>query len=79
MSLKKYYKIGKTKLFPICRSITGSGIRNTLKIIKNEFPRLKIHKVNSGKQVFDWQIPDEWNISDAYIIDNKKKKLLILK
>lgn len=79
MSLKKYYKIGKKKLFPICRSITGSGIRNTLKIIKNEFPMLKIHKVNSGKKVFDWHIPDEWNISDAYIIDKNKKKIVDFK
>ena len=44
--MKKYYNLGKKKLFPICRSITGPGTRKTLKIIKNQFPKLKIKKLN---------------------------------
>jgi aminopeptidase-like protein len=47
MYIKKYYNLGKNILFPICRSITGSGIRKTLKIIKSEFPKLKIYHINS--------------------------------
>ena len=74
MSILKYYKLAKKKLFPICRSITGKGIRKTLKIIKDEFPKLKIYYCSSGKKVFDWEIPKVWEIKDAFIItpDNKK-------
>ena len=63
------------ELFPICTSITGNGVRKTLKIISNYIP-LKIHEVKSGTKVFDWTIPEEWNIKDAYILDSKKKKIL---
>ncbi len=79
MSLKKYYNLGKNKLFPICRSITGSGIRKTLKIIKKEFPKLKIKKVKSKTKVFDWEVPSEWNIDEAYILDKNKKKIIDFK
>ena len=79
MSLKKYYNLGKNKLFPICRSITGSGIRKTLKIIKREFPKLKIKKVKSRTKVFDWEVPSEWNIDEAYILDKNKKKIIDFK
>ena len=63
------------KLYPICRSITGNGVRETLEIIKKEIP-LKIHEVPSGRKVFDWTIPKEWNINDAYIIDPHGKKVV---
>ena len=79
MSVKKYYSLARQKLFPICRSITGSGIRKTLKIIKNEFPKLKIYNVPSGTKVFDWNIPPEWNIKDAYILDKNNKKIVNFK
>tara|TARA_Y100000590_G_scaffold61219_1_gene65393 strand:- start:3203 stop:4492 length:1290 start_codon:yes stop_codon:yes gene_type:complete len=79
MSVKKYYYIGKQKLYPICRSITGNGVRKTLKIIKKEFPKLKIHSVPSGSKVFDWNIPPEWNIRDAYILDRDNKKIVDFK
>ena len=79
MSVKKYYYIGKQKLYPICRSITGSGVRKTLKIIKKEFTKLKIHSVPSGSKVFDWNIPPEWNIRDAYILDRDNKKIVDFK
>ena len=79
MSVKKYYYIGKQKLYPICRSITGNGVRKTLKIIKKEFPKLKIHSVPSGSKVFDWNIPPEWNIRDASVLDKDNKKIIDFK
>ena len=48
--IKKYYDIAKIKLYPICRSLTGNGTRETLKIIKKYFPKLKIFKERSGKK-----------------------------
>ena len=79
MSLKKYYKIAKYTLFPICRSLTGNGVRKTLNIIKKEFPMLKIHKVKSGTKVFDWNVPPEWNVNDAFILDKNNKKIVDFK
>ncbi len=79
VSLKKYYNIAKTKLFPINRSLTGRGVIDTLKIIKKEFPRLKIKNLNSGTKVFDWKIPPEWNVKDAYVIDKYGKKIIDFK
>ena len=64
-----------TRLFPICRSITGAGVRKTLRIIGNEIP-LTIYEVSSGTDVFDWTIPDEWNIKDAYVKDEKGERVI---
>ncbi len=55
-------------LYPICRSITGEGIRQTLAVIGERIP-LQVFEVPSGSPVFDWVIPKEWNIRDAYIAD----------
>jgi len=63
------------RLFPICRSITGNGVRQTLKIMQEYLP-LQVEEVPSGTTVFDWTIPKEWNISDAYIKNMKGKKLV---
>ncbi len=54
-------------IFPICRSITGPGVRSTLQKIKYILPNLEIHSVKSGTKVFDWTVPKEWIIHDAYI------------
>ena len=56
------------KLFPICRSITGQGVRDSLHILKEHIP-LEMKSVPSGTQVFDWQIPDEWNLTRATLTD----------
>ena len=69
---QNFYNLAKKKLFKICRSITGEGVRKTLKIYKSYFPSLKIKKY-SNSTVFDWKIPPEWNITDAYILDKYKK------
>lgn len=76
MSLLKYYNLGKNILYPINRSITGSGIKKSLKIIQKEFKELKIKKVKSGTKVFDWKVPHEWNVSEAYIMDKYGHKIV---
>lgn len=57
------------ELFPICRSITGEGVRQTLRRLQKEVPQITLHEVPSGTQVFDWTIPKEWKIEEAYIED----------
>ena len=79
MKISKYYSIAKYKLYPICRSLTGPGTLKTLKIIKKEFKDLKIKKDKSGKRVYDWRIPPEWIIKDAYIKDKNNKKIVDFK
>ena len=57
-----------TELYPICRSITGDGVRQTLTILERYIP-LKITEVPTGTEVYDWVVPKEWNIKDAYVLD----------
>ncbi len=62
-------------LFPICRSITGNGVRETLNIIKKHIP-LTVHEIPTDTRVFDWSVPKEWNIRDAYIKNSKGEKII---
>ena len=79
MPINKYYDLAKTKLYPICRSITGKGLEDTLKIIKQEFRSMKIYSIKSVTKVFDWKIPPEWNIKDAYVLDKYNNKIINFK
>ena len=67
-----------TELYPICRSISGQGARETLALIKNRVP-VVVHEVPTGTKVFDWTIPKEWNIKDAYIKDPSGVKIVDFK
>ena len=63
------------ELQPICRSITGDGLRGTLRILSRELP-LDIREVPSGTRVLDWTVPNEWNIRDAYIKNGRGERLV---
>jgi len=63
------------ELFPINRSLSGDGVRKTLNILKRENNELQIHSIKSGTKVFDWEVPDEWNCREAYIITPDGKKI----
>lgn len=64
------------ELFPICRSITGEGVRQTLRILQRHLPELVVHEIPSGQQCLDWTVPDEWNITDAYIVGPDGHKIV---
>jgi aminopeptidase-like protein len=63
------------RLYPICRSITGAGVRKTLAIIGRRVP-LAVHEVPTGTRVFDWQVPDEWNVEDAAVVDPDGRRVI---
>ena len=67
-----------SELYPICRSITGEGARETLGLIGKRIP-LEIHEVPSGTTVFDWVVPKEWNIKNAYIKNARGEKVIDFK
>lgn len=63
------------ELWPLGRSISGPGLLKTLEIIKRELPEMQIEHFPSGVRVFDWTIPNEWRVEEAYIIDPEGKKI----
>ena len=66
------------RLYPFPRSITGNGVRQTLRVLQEYIP-LEICEVPSGTQVFDWVVPDEWNVGEAYIANTSGERLVDLK
>jgi aminopeptidase-like protein len=64
-----------TELFPLCRSITGEGLRSTLRAIGKRVP-IEITEVPTGTEVFDWVVPKEWNIRDAYVKNPRGEKVI---
>jgi len=64
------------ELFPICRSITGDGVRETLRLIKRHLPGLEIHEIPTGQRCFDWVVPQEWNIRDAYVKNQSGDRII---
>ncbi|HEX7377267.1 MAG TPA: DUF4910 domain-containing protein [Pirellulales bacterium] len=64
-----------SRLYPICRSLTGAGVRETLALLSEQVP-LDVHEVPTGTQVFDWEIPREWRIRDAYVQDATGRRVI---
>jgi aminopeptidase-like protein len=65
-----------TDLFPLNRSLTGNGVRETLAYLKRIVPSLVVHEVPSGTTAFDWTVPDEWNVRAAYLEDERGQRLI---
>jgi aminopeptidase-like protein len=71
---KELYELIR-RLYPFCRSITGNGVRESLKILRELIP-LQVHEVPTGTKVFDWIVPKEWNINDAFVKNSKGEKVI---
>src|SRR5215207_3319504 len=63
------------KLYPICRSITGNGVRATLEVVGREFD-LEVHEIPTGTEVLDWTVPREWNVRDAWVAGPDGKRVI---
>ncbi|MDD4910391.1 MAG: DUF4910 domain-containing protein [Candidatus Omnitrophica bacterium] len=66
------------RLFPLCRSITGNGVRESLRILQEYIP-LRTYEVPTGTGAFDWVVPKEWNIKDAYVMDENDVRVIDFK
>lgn len=64
------------KLFPICRSLSGPGVRETLQHLAKELAALTVHTVPTGSKAFDWDVPDEWTIRDAYVENEHGERII---
>ena len=63
-------------LYPICRSLTGAGVRETLAYLARLIPGLRTHSIASGERAFDWTVPDEWTIRAAYVEDEAGNRVI---
>ena len=71
---KEIYKFAK-QIWPLNRSLTGEGVRETLRKINSHIPNLVTNSIKTGTKVFDWTIPKEWKVNSAYIISPSGKKI----
>ena len=78
MTGKQIFKLAQT-LWPFNRSLAGNENRKTLKILKSINPKLKIIEYKSGDKVYDWKVPNEWNVKEAWIKDKKGNKIIDFK
>jgi aminopeptidase-like protein len=72
---EELYKL-VAELYPICRSITGDGVRRTLEIVDREIGGLEVSEVPTGTQVLDWTVPREWNVRDAWVADAAGRRVI---
>lgn len=64
------------RLWPICRSITGDGVRQTLAILRERLPEIVVHEIPTGTRCFDWVVPKEWSIRGASIVGPDGRKVV---
>jgi aminopeptidase-like protein len=72
---EELYKL-VAELYPICRSITGDGVRRTLEIVDRELGGLEVSEVPTGTQVLDWTVPREWNVRDAWVANAAGERVI---
>jgi aminopeptidase-like protein len=76
MTIGKVMHEWATDLFPLNRSLTGQGTRETLNYLKGIVPEMELFEVPSGEKVFDWNVPNEWNVKEAWVKDEANNKII---